>query len=255
MIGFGLDLSGYSTRGTALAAVQISGDTAEAVILQGSAFSRYRHGAEDAPKALREEREALSQCLACGPVAVDVPIDLQGLPAPDGCQFIWELTKRPVDYALEALAPLADRLGACVARFKAVLATDELRLELGRRLFETYPAGSLRLMGGPYKGYKGDAGRDLRNRIARRLDFHPCDLSDHELDAIICAVTAIAPEGCRLEGKRLVQRMHAIDPFTEMTPLGNREPAGFVLLERWPPCRLTVSREDFEPWMKNALST
>src|SRR5215831_12042114 len=252
MIGFGLDLSGYSTRGTTLAAVQISGDTADAVILQGSAFSRYRHGVDDASKALREEREALSWCLACGPVAVDVPIDLQGLPAPDGGEFIWELTKRPVDYAFEALAPLADRLGACVARFKAVIATDELRLELGRRMFETYPAGILRLMGTRYKGYKGNAGRDLRNTIARELGCPPCNLSDHELDAIICAVTAVAPDGYRLEGKRLVQRMHKIDPFTEMTPLGDRAPTGFVLLERWPVRRLTVAREDFEPWIKKA---
>jgi hypothetical protein len=250
MIGFGLDLSGYSTRGTTLAAVEISGDTAEAVILQGSAFSRYRHGVDDALKALREEREALSWCLASGPVAVDVPIDLQGLPAPDGCKFIWELTKRPVDYAFGALAPLADRLGACVARFQAVIATDELRLELGRRLFETYPAGSLRLMAVPDKGYKGDTGRDLCTSIARVLGLQPCDLSDHELDAIISAVTAVAPDGCRLDGKRLVRRMHEMDPFTVGTRVGDREPNGYVLLERWPVRRIAIYRDNFETWIK-----
>jgi len=255
MIGFGLDLSGYSTGRTTLAAVQISGHTAEAVVLRESAFSKYRGGVDDGQKALKEEREALSWCLARGPVAVDVPIDLQGLPTPEGYQFIWELTKRPVDYAFDALAPLADRLGACVARFKAVVATDVLRAELGRRLFETYPAGSLRVMGAPYQGYKGVAGRHLCTAIAHTLGFHHCDLSDDELDAIICAVTAVAPDGCRLEGKRLVQRMHTIKPFTAKTRLGHREPDGFVLLERWPAYRLTVSRKDFESWIKKHPAT
>jgi hypothetical protein len=48
--------------------------------------------------------------------------------------------------------------------------------------------------------------------------------------------------------------MHEIDPFTN-TPLGQREPAGFVLLERWPVRRLVVSREDFEPWIKREKHT
>lgn len=254
MIGFGLDLSGYSTGGTALAAVRISGETAAAVILRGSAFSRYRHGADDARGALAEEREALSKCLTQGPLAVDVPIDLQGLPAPHGLRFIWELTKRPVDYAFAAMAPLADRLGACVARFGALLAAGDLQSELGRRLFETYPAATLALLGAPNKRYKGIVGRGRCNEIAKRLGFDDCDLPDHELDAIICAVTAAVPHRYRLQGKRLVQRMHELAPLTEMTPLGQCGPAGFILLEQWPCRRLAVSKDDFQSWMETSGS-
>ena len=253
MIGFGLDLSGYSTGGTTLAAVQITGTAAAAVILRGSAFSRYRHGTERASDSLAQERENLSTCMAIGPVAVDVPIDLQGLPAPEGCEFIWEFTKRPVDYAFSAMAPLADRLGACVARFKAVLASTELKAELGRRLFETYPAATLALLGLPNKGYKGTTGRELCGAISSKLGFDDCNLLDHEVDAIICAVTAAAPNECRLEHKQLIQRMHEIDPFTEITARGHREPAGFVLLDRWPCRRVMVSKEDFQGWMQRNL--
>jgi hypothetical protein len=35
----------------------------------------------------------------------------------------------------------------------------------------------------------------------RELDFDDCSLIDHELDAVICAMTAAAPADCRLEGK------------------------------------------------------
>jgi hypothetical protein len=103
-------------------------------------------------------------------------------------------------------------------------------------------------MGAPHKGYKGDAGRHLCNTIASELGFHPCDLSDHEFDAIICAVTAIAPTGCRLEGEQLAQRMREIDPFTRETRLGGSD--GYVLLERWPVRRLAVFRDRFDTWIK-----
>jgi Protein of unknown function (DUF429) len=248
MIGFGLDLSGYSTGRTVLAAVEMHDDTATAVILRNSALSKCRHGADDARLALAEEIDAFSKCISMGSIAVDVPIDLQGLPAPEGYIFIWELTKRPVDYAFGAMSPLADRLGACVARFKALLAAGNLESELGRRLFETYPAASLKLLGQAHRRYKGIAGRDLCNEIGAQLGFHDCDLLDDELDAIICAVTAAAPASCRLEGKRLLNRMHEVDPFTAMTPLGQREPGGFVLLEKWPCRRLTVSEQNFDTW-------
>jgi hypothetical protein len=249
MIGFGLDLSGYSTGKTVLAVAEMHDDTATAVILRNSALSKYRHGADDAREALAEEIEALSKCIALGNIAVDVPIDLQGLPAPEGYIFIWELTKRPVDYAFGAMSPLADRLGACVARFKALLAAGNLESELGHRVFETYPAASLKLLGRAHRRYKGAAGRDLCNEIGVQLGFHDCDLLDDELDAIICAVTAAAPATFRLEGKRLLNRMHELDPFTAMTPLGQREPSGFVLLEKWPCRRLTVSQQNFETWI------
>lgn len=253
MIGFGLDLSGYRTGGTSLAAVAINGDTAAAVILDGAALCRCRHGGDDARQALAEERQDLLRCLTVGPLAVDVPIDLQGLPAPAGCRFIWEFTRRPVDYAFGAMAPLADRLGACVARFKAVLAAGDLGSQLGHRLFETYPALTLALLGLPNKRYKGTGGRVRRSAIAKALDFDDCSLIDHDLDAVICAMTAAAPPECRLETERLVRRMHETGPFTAMTPRGRQGPKGFVVLDRWPCRRLKVSREDFRSFFGGKL--
>jgi hypothetical protein len=250
MIGFGLDLSGYSTGRTVLAAVQMSGDAGAAAILRGSAFSQYRRGVDDARAALAEERDTLSKCMNVGPIAVDVPIDLQGLPAPDDICFIWELTKRPVDYAFGAMAPLADRLGACVARFKAVLSEGDLVSVLGRRLFETYPAGTLKLLGLPHQSYKGVSGRELCSVIGIRLGIDNCDLLDDELDAVICAVTAAAPAVGRVTGMRLVRTMHNLAPPTEMTPRGQKAPSGFVVLEQWPCRRLTISKTDFSAWMK-----
>ena len=52
---------------------------------------------------------------------VDTPVDLQGLPNPTNVYFAWELVKRPVDYAFDALAPLANLIGAPVARFQNLL--------------------------------------------------------------------------------------------------------------------------------------
>jgi hypothetical protein len=168
MIGFGLDHSGYSTGGTFVAVAHISGDTASAVTLQGSAPCRCRHGVDDARQALAEERQDLLKCKTIGPLAVDFPINLQGLPAPEGCRFIWEFSKGRIDYAFGAMALLADRLGACVARFKAVLGADDLRSKLGRRLFETHPAAPLALLGIANKRYKGMTERDLCSAIAIR---------------------------------------------------------------------------------------
>lgn len=253
-IGFGLDLSGYSTRRTVLAAVEVIGDDAEAAILTGSAFSTYRHGVEDVRTALKEETAALRLCLDYGSLAVDVPIDLQGLPAPKEIEFIWELTKRPIDYALEALPPLSERLGACVARFGALLSTASALSAIGRQIFETYPAGSLRMLNLPNTGYKGTGGRAVRREIAHKLRFDQIDVSDDELDAIICAATIVAPANCRLEGAGLIERMHAIDPFTEMTPRGRLEPAGYVLLNRWPFRRVRVSVKSFQDWVEAARS-
>ncbi|MCC6465962.1 MAG: hypothetical protein IT463_11540, partial [Planctomycetes bacterium] len=90
----------------------------------------------------------------------DVPIDLQGLPDPADPLEIADLIKRPVDRALAALAPVASYIGVAVARMiywrrelkkKATFCRDPL----GLWLFETYPAGSLKLGGKVHEGYKG----------------------------------------------------------------------------------------------------
>jgi hypothetical protein len=249
MVGFGLDLSGYSGGKTSLAFVEIAGDVARAVILRGSAFSKPRHGVDDAPATIAAERKALAQCMEIASVAVDVPIDLQGLLTPREVAFIWELTKRPVDYAFGALAPLADRLGSCVARFRAIISTEQFRAEVGRRIFETYPAASLGQLALTGKGYKGDVGSAFRALLCRTLGCDRHDLSDHDLDAIICGMTVAAPAKCRLEGSRLVQAMHLADSFTGMTPSGGEPPIGYVILERWPTRRLNVSVADFDSWI------
>jgi hypothetical protein len=139
VIGFGLDLSGYTTNKTSLAAVVGIGDQAEAFLLRNSAFSTRRTTDIRVRDAVGVEALALKQCLALGAVAVDIPIDLQNLLAPDQAAAIWELTRRPIDKKLNAMPPLADRIGAPVAHFSAIMREGNFRDRLGNGLFETYP--------------------------------------------------------------------------------------------------------------------
>src|SRR5205814_10509580 len=113
MIGFGIDLAGYTTGKTCFATARWRGESVEATIFSNSVFStNVRHQTtEPIAPALVKEVETLRRCLAVGSVAVDVPIDLQDLLAPQRASQIWELTLRPIDQVLGAMRPLADRIG------------------------------------------------------------------------------------------------------------------------------------------------
>src|ERR1700694_2081388 len=114
MIGFGIDLAGYTTGKTSFAAAQWRGEAVEATLFSNSVFSANVRPptTELMAPVLGEEVRTLRRCLAAGPVAVDVPIDLQDLLAPQRASRIWELTLRPIDQALGAMRPLADRIGS-----------------------------------------------------------------------------------------------------------------------------------------------
>src|ERR1700737_3147090 len=109
MLGFGLDLAGYTTGRTAFAAAEHHDGDAEVVIFKDSVFSQNRKwkSGDRLSAILAVEVETMARCLRLGPVAVDVPIDLQNLLKPQTATHIWELTNRPIDKALRALPPLA----------------------------------------------------------------------------------------------------------------------------------------------------
>ena len=146
---YGLDLAGYSTGKSALARAdyECSNGTVQVRIMSISknpfAVKRKRKCVLDVTR----ERDWIESRLAKSRLCVDIPIDLQGLmgldPSPErdgwrGTPFLWEQTLRPVDYAFDALPPLADRIGSPVARFRTIL-TKGQRNQLGHRLRETYP--------------------------------------------------------------------------------------------------------------------
>lgn len=162
--GFGLDLAAYGNKGgTILAAARLENDRAEIAIIADLSFARTLSGASDLLSQLEEERAELIRLTNLGRVAVDVPIDLQGLPSPDGVARVWELSRRPIDRAFTALAPLADKLGYCVARFQKLMALCP-QCKIGEIIFETYPAGSLDVCSLPHRRYKG---RGKRSSSAR----------------------------------------------------------------------------------------
>jgi len=158
MIGFGIDLAGYTTGKTSLAVIEITGRRAEATLLRGSALLLKRESSDAVKEILRQEAAVLRRCLAIGPVAVDIPIDLQDLTNADRAEYIWQLTRRPIDWAMRAMPPLADRIGAPTKRFAAIMREGKFADLLGERLFEAYPDGTLRtlkLKAGSYKGASG----------------------------------------------------------------------------------------------------
>jgi hypothetical protein len=241
VIGFGLDLSGYSTNKTSLAAVIANGDSAEAVILRGSAFSARRTTDMPILTAIKAETLALKQCLSVGPVAVDIPIDLQNLLFPDRAEVIWELTRRPIDKALNAMPPLADRIGAPVARFSAIMREGDFQHRLGNDLFETYPAANLKRMkfSGNYKSKgpeKVNERRDACEELCRHLGFDKACHNDDDLDAIVCALTAVASED-------------ALVSANEFGLDRNKLPNGFRILRRNPFCNIKLSESDFSTWI------
>lgn len=154
MIGFGIDLAGYTTGGTSLAAIETEGQAARVTLLRGSALSLKRDSADVLSEVLTQEASVMRRCLTLGPVAVDIPVDLQGLPNVDRAEFIWQLTRRPIDRAERGMAPFADRIGAPVARFRAIMQHAKLDDALRRNLFETYPTAiwrKLEINPGVYK--------------------------------------------------------------------------------------------------------
>lgn len=245
MIGFGLDLSGYTTNKTSLAVVVASDESTEAFLLRNSAFSTRRTTDMPVRDAVEAEALALKQCLALGRVAVDVPIDLQNLLAPDQAVAIWELTRRPIDKKLNAMPPLADRIGAPVARFSAIMRAGDFHDRLGDDLFETYPAENLRRL--EFSGnYKALGSQRLSERhaaletLCQLFTFDGVCRTDDDLDAVICALTACAPEDALVSANEL-----GLDQ--------DKLPNGFRILKRNPFRNIALMERDFSTWISEIL--
>lgn len=235
MIGFGLDLAGYTTGKTTLAVVEIEGQNAKATLLRESALSVKRKSGDALKEILREEAAVLRRCLNIGPLAVDIPIDLQDLRTPIETDYIWQLTLRPVDRAIGAMPPLADRIGAPVARFAAIVCEGDFDALLGEKLFEAYPAGTLKMLKIEARHYKGKGGADALIRLCETLRVKPRVESDDDIDAIICAITAAAPASA----------MHDADALG----LSGAMPRGFRIPRNLSFEQVATSFAPFESWM------
>lgn len=223
----------------------------EATIYYGHPFSKKPGKGKPFAPVVEKEVELLAACLRNRPLYVDVPIDLQGLPSPGGEIYPWQLVKRPVDFAFDALPPLADRIGSVVARFANLLRSlpSEHPDPLGRRLYETYPAASLRLLGLPYEGYKEKKARvafedsqwvgngPKGERLAyiannlRMIASRGTELGHDEVDAVVCALTGVVEEGCLLRGNELAGAISGKvrDDRVDPTP-----PKAYVLIRQLP---------------------
>lgn len=241
---WGLDLAGYSTGKSGLARADLlRGKTLSITVFEEHPLSTKRHLPDGLPDC---ELSALRYMLRTGLVCVDVPIDLQELlvlnpPA----HYVWQLTKRPVDFAFVGQPPLASWIGALVARFRRLWRGIDPNGEvLGDRLFETYPAASLRLLGLPHEGYKGcsDQANQVREQIASGLGLPAgLHLDDDELDSVLCALTGIAEDRCVLKEDKLQRNIakKAHIPKDMAVP-----PRGYVLLKKVPGyCEIEFHRE------------
>ncbi|MGH6713133.1 MAG: hypothetical protein ACREEK_29780 [Bradyrhizobium sp.] len=237
MIGFGLDLSGYTTNKTSLAAVVTNGEVAEAILLRNSAFFGARDTSLPLQEVARAEARDLKRCLDIGPVAVDIPIDLQDLLFPERAKVIWELTRRPIDKKLKAMPPLADRIGSPVARFSAIMREGNFADRLGNDLFETYPSENLRRLRLAATDTEGRISRqEARQEFFRTLAMEISRATEDDLDAILCALAAVASQDSLVaEGEFQLD--------------GGTLPTGFRILKRIPFSRVILRHEDFSAWL------
>lgn len=122
-ISFGIDLAGYSSGKTGVAAVlKESTDVHIFIAKKLAPFSVRIKGHQKIETVVAEEARIIGNMLKKGPVLVDAPIDLQNLDDLGKLKpsRIWQLTKRPVDQALDGLAPSADKIGSPAARIRFI---------------------------------------------------------------------------------------------------------------------------------------
>jgi hypothetical protein len=243
-IAYGLDLAGYSTGKSSLAKATFDGATELSVVVyRNHPFAERLEGWETVEPLVERERLLLR---SLHPLYVDVPIDLQGLPNLVGVRFTWQLTKRSVDFAFNALPPLADRLGSPVARLAYLLGAE--RSSLGSGLYETYPAASLIPMLGAKPSYKrktakwkdrrwiGDGGlADILRTLQVEADDGVVMNGDH-FDSAVCAITGVLPAEYLLQGTDLEREIRRrleqnVSPEEGKTlPTGG--PTGYVLIHK-----------------------
>lgn len=263
---FGLDIAGYSTGKSGFSKAWRKSDNSIIVtVYRGHVFSKRCDGKKPLDNIAIKERELLQACCKNSVLMVDTPIDLQGLPYSDNASFIWQLTLRPVDYAFGGMAPLANYIGAPVARFQNMMSasSDLNRAEsiVGEHIFETYPAKSLNLLELPYekyKGYKisfkdGHWTEGEAAKIAEGLGLiaeNGETLNDDELDAIICAITGVVDDDLTLQGDEL---KHEISngikdklKIDDLDGINVEPPLGYVLLKERPNMKINIEIKEFD---------
>ncbi len=147
------------------------------------------------------------------PVAVDVPLDLQGLGARTigaAARYIWQLTHRAIDFAFYQDAPLTDRIGSFNVRFLELLSRSAFKP--GSEFIEASPLACVEFLQfrGLYKtgrahhgkgGWRADDGKSSADRafarIVQELGFNMENtqegrLDSADFDAIMCALTSMA---------------------------------------------------------------
>jgi len=250
---FGLDLAGYSSGQTGFARADRKPNKSILItVYRNNLFCRKLMGRDPLSDIANEERQVIAACLEQASLVVDVPIDLQGLPNVSNPHFMWELTRRPVDFAFSALASLADRIGAPVARFIHWMEPLNQKTNwLGQKLWETYPAASLELLRLKSTGYKGKTaifkktrweqsrpGHQVLADILNKLDWYCCEdgctLTDDEFDAALCALTGVADAEAQFQGRLLEDEIYRRISSKLKTPqhshIRTDSPQGFVLL-------------------------
>ncbi len=267
---YGLDLAGYSTGKSALARAKGgANDSIDVDVVLGHPFAKKVLGATSLQHDdLKQELDAFVWILRQGRLFIDVPVDLQGLPNPANADYVWQLTQRAVDRMFGGLAPLADRLGAPVARMARLLARCQ-SARLGQNVFETYPAQSLKNILADGDGYKrqsckwhgnGWSGGKLAT-LAQGLGLKgPKEvnfaLNDDEFDAIVCALCGVVKDDHRLEGGQLCDEVAKYFSQPERAALPDwPAPKGYVVLrpsddKSWPFKKIQVRKvtwPDFNP--------
>jgi predicted nuclease with RNAse H fold len=240
--GFGLDLAGYSTGKSELAVATNHETFLSVVVLKGSPFSSKITSGHIREEVERREGSCLNRILSAGSLAVDVPIDLQGLPHCPTSPYIWGRTKRPIDRTLNGLPPLADKIGAIVARFQGAVAAAGAMDLLGVSLYETYPAASFAKLEIHTRGYKNVAQHDIRQVVCQRIGLADARLSDDEIDAVLCAVTAVSDDSHILEGDRLQASLFGASNDLHV-------PLGYRLLARLPNIPIEFATDSYDSWM------
>jgi hypothetical protein len=253
-VAWGLDIAGHSTGKSGLARAMRQGGQISVQVHRGHPLAAALAGDDLLEDQVAREVDLLRRCLEQGHLYVDIPIDLQGLPSVATPRYPWQLCRRPVDQAVGGMPPLADRIGAPVARFRYLLRRLEELIGaplLGARVFETYPAASLKEMGLHAKGYKGKSvarfvdgawsGEDnaaVLAKLAMDLGLHAAhgtSLTDDDLDAVVCALSGL---GAQFRGPALLARVEAKLGAPGPTPWAL--PAGYVLLTAAPSRRIDV---------------
>ena len=266
---FGLDPAGYSTGKSAFCRIdQATNNNVTATVYSGHIFSKKIEGKIPFTETVGREVELLAACCKKAPIIIDIPIDLQGLPFLENAKYSWQLTKRSVDFAFDALPALADKLGSPCARFLNLytLLAKKLESPLGKQLFETYPAASLELIDIPSEKYKpgeisfkngywdwkkGDGKSEKLAEIAEAFKLTACEgltLNDDEVDSIICATAGIVEEERLLRGSELAtvikKRLHKKLNVRNLDEIQSFEPKGYVLLKELPAFEIKVEKKE-----------